>query len=278
DYPEMFAGENGLETLREVQPINKILQRLLAGLIPIRAEAVDYSVVEIDDIERVVHNKLLDGLAVQCRPLEIVGVTEHLAYWKDIRRVLFSEAEFTLMGRVTRDGLYDTWTPVKLADLFHEVAPDLVAQINAASQAPLGTPQLTAPMASAEVQLNEALVKYVDALLGESGKKLVETQQSVLDAKVALLQKRAGSVSDQRTAFREVRDTLVGVVGVDVDVAPERDLELREAARRSAGLSLFPALGSVSTVSEPTPTPTPDPPSTNVSPRLLDVEVIAIYW
>lgn len=96
EYPDMFSASNSLDALREVRPINKILQRLLAGLIPIRAEAVDYSVVVLDGAEHVVHRALIEGLDLEARPLQIVGVTEHLAYWRDIRRVLFSEAEFVL--------------------------------------------------------------------------------------------------------------------------------------------------------------------------------------
>ena len=55
DYPNMFGADNGLAAIREVRPINKILQRLLAGLIPIRAEAVGYSVVDIGGVEGLVH-------------------------------------------------------------------------------------------------------------------------------------------------------------------------------------------------------------------------------
>ena len=118
DYPDMFAAGGGLTTLREVQPINKILQRLLAGLVPIRATAVDHVVAEIEGIEYVVHREVIKGLDLRTRPLEIVGVTEQEAYWKDLRRVLFSDAEFTALARISRPGLHDSWTPVKLADLF----------------------------------------------------------------------------------------------------------------------------------------------------------------
>lgn len=272
DYPEMFAVGNGLETLRQAQPINKILQRLLAGLIPVRAEAIDYSIVAIDDIETVVHNGVLDGLDLERRPLEVVGVTEHLAYWKDIRRVLFSEAEFTLLARVARDALHDTWTPVKLANLFHEVAPDLINQINTASRLPFGTTQLLTPAVSTETRLSDALRTYADALLGKSNQKLTAIERERLDVRIEILGQRASSVSEQRTAFREVKDLLIEFANVEVD--PDEDLELREAARSSVGLSLFPALGAAAPVAVATPTPV----APNKIPRLLDVEVIALYW
>lgn len=273
DYPDMFSGANGLSTLRAVQPINKILQRLLAGLIPIRAEAVDYSVVVIDGVEYVVHDELVQGLDLRLRPLEIVGVTEHLAYWKDIRRVLFSDAEFTLLGRVARDGLDDTWTPVKLADLFRELVPGLVEQINTASLVPFGTPRLAAPVASAETQLGDALRAYTNALVAESGNNLSETERGMVEARVAVLAKRVSSVSDQRAAFRELKGLLHDLGRVEV--SPERDLELRESSRATSGLSLFPVLAT-STAKPPAAMPIDAPD--RVGARLLDVEVIAVYW
>jgi hypothetical protein len=275
DYPDMFVAGNGLETLRQAQPVNKILQRLLAGLIPIRAETVDYSVVTLDGDEHVVHSKLLEGLDIEKQPLEIVGVTEHLAYWKDIRRVLFSDTEFTLMGRVARDSLDDTWTPVKLADLFHEVVPDLVHQINSASRAPFGAPQLVVPpVGGPESKLAKALRQYADSLLAESGKELTELDSQRVTAQIADLKARNSSMSDQCAAFRNVKELLSQLVNVVTE--PERDLELREAARASAGLGLFPALNSMNMVSaKPSST---DPVDSSTGKRLLDVEVIAIYW
>lgn len=272
DYPDMFAADNGLAAIREVGPINKILQRLLAGLIPIRAEAIDYSVVDIDGVEHVVHNELTVGLDLPSRPLEIVGVTEHLAYWRDIRRVLFSDAEFTLLGRVARDGLARTWTPVKLADLFHDLVPGLVDQINAASSAPFGTPQLVTPLATTETPMGTALRAYADALLAESDKKLSKTKRETVDASISVLEKRSTSVSDQRAAFRQVKD-LLGELA-KVKVAADRDLEIRESARVSAGLSLFPALSATNAAPAIVRAPTDDKDGS----RLLDVEVIAIYW
>lgn len=272
DYPEMFATGTGSEILSKTQPIEKILERLLTGLIPIRAEAIDYSVVVIDDVEYIVANEVLGELDLDRQPLEIVGVTEHLAYWKDIRRVLFSDAEFTILGRVGRDALHDTWTPVKLADLFKGIAPDLVSQINSASTTLFDTTQILNPKDTSEARLGTALQSYAEALLQDSNITLSTTQQKNLDGKVESLRTRTSSVSDQRSAFQEVNNFLVNSAGIEIDA--NKDLECRESARSSAGLSLFPTLNHTSSVS------IPSSPSTNSSsrPRLLDIEIIAIYW
>jgi hypothetical protein len=273
DYPDMFAAGNAIASLREIQPINKILERLLAGLIPIRAVAVDYSVVNISAVEYVVHNELLQGIDLKREPLRVVGVTDHLAYWKDLRRVLFADAEFTILGRVARSGLQSSWTPVKLADLFQDFTPGLVDQINAAGRMPFATSQLTSPINANDAHLVTALQAYSTAALADVGMKLKRDEKATLAARIAELRTRSGSASDQRSAFAAVGGLLKEIAGIKIE--PARDLELREEARMLSGLSMFPALAS----SAPAP-PRGDTLAANKvhDEHLLDVEVIAIYW
>lgn len=128
--PEPFITRDVTKMLNDARPMNKVLERLLAGLIPIRAEAVDFEVLVVNGEEYIVYKEAAKEWDGDRRPLVIVGVTEHIAYWKDIRRVLFSDADCRLLCRASRAGLHRSWTPVKLADLFRHVAPDLVDQIN----------------------------------------------------------------------------------------------------------------------------------------------------
>jgi len=74
----------------------------------------------------------------------------------------------------------------------------------------------------------------------------------------------------QREAFSGVNALVTGWTGVEV--APARDLELREAARASCKLPYLPVVEKASTVRRPV-TEVTEMPS-----RLLDVEVVAIYW
>jgi hypothetical protein len=270
DHPDMFAAGNALAGIHDLQPINKILQRLLAGLIPIRALAVDYEVVELGGTEYIVHKDLNRQVKLSARPLEIVGVTEHEAYWKDLRRVLFSDAEFTVLARISRPGLHATWTPVKLADLFADLTPGLVDQINAASRGAFSGIPSTSQESSAELRLGNALRAYADALVSELGGKLTDEQTTKIAREIELLKLRASTVSDQRSAFATVTDRVAGDLGVAP--TPDRALELREKARAAAGLSLFPGVASQLTTKPKHPDS--DPPEE----RLLDVDVIAIYW
>ncbi|SHV67555.1 Uncharacterised protein [Mycobacteroides abscessus subsp. abscessus] len=271
DYPEMFAAEGGLATLQEVQPINKILKRLLAGLVPIRAVAVDYVVVEIDEVKYLAHKQLIEGLKLKNQPLEIVGVTEQEAYWKDLRRVLFSEAEFTVLARISQSGLQESWTPVKLADLFTDVTPDLVEQINAAGRVPFSRASSKPVESAPDAKLAAALLHYVDSLLHEVSWSLEPDQEEAVAQRIAELKSRSATVSDQTSAFSLITSFVLELVGGELDSA--RALELRTAAREAVGLSLFPASSSLSHAA-----PTAPEPKEGDEPLLLDVEFVAIYW
>lgn len=271
DYPDMFAAERGLAMLREVQPINKILQRLLAGLVPIRAIAVDYVVADIDDTEYIVHKKLIEELDLKVRPLEIVGVTEQEAYWKDLRRVLFSDAEFTVFARISRSGLHDSWTPVKLADLFTEVAPNLIDQINAAGRVSFSKPVSSDNAGSLDLKLANALTCYKSALLNDLGVTLTPEQEERITLIIDDLKTRSVTVSDQTSAFSVLTKRVLEMT--DGEVTPAKALDLRTAAREEAGLSFFPQKASSAQIA-----PTVHEKLEDDNPRLLDVDFVAIYW
>ena len=79
-------------------------------------------------------------------------------------------------------------------------------------------------------------------------------------------------MSGQRAAFGALTDALEGFLAYRPEAA--RALALRDAARQKAGLSLFPAV-TAAAVTPVSAQSTDDPAE---APRLLDVDVIAIYW
>lgn len=272
DYPDMFGAEGALAKLHEVLPVNKVLQRMLAGLIPIRARAIDHVIVERDGVEALIHRDVIAGHEVKTKPLEIVGVTEHLAYWKDIRRVLFSDAIFTILARVSRPGLHDVWAPVKLADLFKQISPNLVAKISAASLISQNSVRTEdGSVSSTDLQLEAALRHYASERLKLSEHTLTDEQLKDLEPCFAYLRERSSAVSDQRGAFDKLDLKLERYVELNTD--PKQKLDLRKAARLEAGLSLFPSM----TVQSHSATKSSLHKDT-VDSRLLDVEIIAIYW
>jgi len=269
DFPgEMIQGISGLP---EAGMINKLLDRLLAGLIPIKSEAIDYAVVEVDDQEYVVHKDALMGLALPSRPLFIVGVTEHLAYWKDIRRVLFSGSVFTIMCRVSRDGLHDGWSPVKLTDLFGLVAPDLNTQLFNATKFIQPSTKAEEPEPVGDQRLAMTLMGYAAMLLAQRDQKLDEEQEALLRKEIKLQSLSVTTAEDQRAAFDAVRRRVRSLVGVRV--SPKVDIQLREKSRLEHGLPYFP------TAAEPVRQRVEVVQPIFKSPdRLIDTEVVAIYW
>jgi len=72
----------------------------------------------------------LGDAVVDVRRLQVVAVAEADLFWRDIRRVLFSGARYTVLARVSRDNIQTEWTPVKLVELLKDVVPDLAANFD----------------------------------------------------------------------------------------------------------------------------------------------------
>lgn len=273
EYPQM-AGPAGLAMLDEIEPVKKVLDRLLAGLIPIRATACNYVVATVDGHEYIVRSSTASELGVPIRPLEIVGVTEHIGYWKDIRRVLFSSGQFKLLCRVARPGLHETWTPVKVAHLFGDVAPNLVEQIDTLSKA--GTTGLDGPATGqSHLALVQALAAYAEQIASMTNQDLGPSAAVEL-IEIAARASDEASPSAQRQAFAAVRELIVAR-NPDSAPTPDQDLDARRIARHLAGLPVLPG-GSVVATAYSTPEHVADAPADTDVAKLIDVEVVAIYW
>lgn len=273
EYPQM-AGPSGLAMLDEIEPVKKVLDRLLAGLIPIRAKVCNYAVATLNGQDYVVRSSTAAEFGVAVRPLEVVGVTEHIGYWKDIRRVLFSSAQFKLVCRVARPGLHESWTPVKVAHLFGDVAPTLVEQIDTLSKA--GTAGLHGfPVGQSHLTILRALAAYADEIAptATDGIRCAETIDLI---EIAARISDEASPTAQRQAFAEVRDLLVER-NPGLALTPEQDLNARQSAREAAGLPALPGGAVVATATSGQDDLPDDPAKSDVA-KLIDVEVVAIYW
>lgn len=177
-----------------------------------------------------------------------------------------------MLCRVSRSGLHGSWTPVKLADLFQSVTPDLVEKINSVGNVPFAAVGTGSTENVNQARLGTALRTYCDAVLADIGKQLTDEQADAVDQLIVKLKLGAATVSGQRAAFGVLTDTLEELFGRRPEAA--RALVLRDEARQSAGLSLFPSVPAAAVAAIPTRT-TDDPED---GPRLLDVDVVAIYW
>ena len=105
-----------------IKTAQDVFRAMLAGLIPIRAKATELVAVQKEGEYQVVAKGALSE-GEESVPLFLVGVTEHSNYWKDIRRVLFSRATYTVLARIGKSGLQDEWKASKLADIFDFIPP-----------------------------------------------------------------------------------------------------------------------------------------------------------
>lgn len=255
--------------IAEMRQINDVLERLLAGLVPLRGRLVDYRLVDVRGRELIVHRRLLEGLDLESSDLSLVGVAARERFWKDLRLVVFSGARYTMFSRIGRPGVHRTWNPVKLAEPLREIAPHLADQLQQ-----LG-PQLQSAMRSKVPGdlpidgrgdlMRRALIHY-----GQAGAALVGATFSAEDMESAglLSQEQCARYTDvesQREAFglvtAQLRDRFAA------ELSSEQAQQLRWAALRSAGLverfdSDPPALGGPAQSDH----------------RLVEVEPVAIYW
>ncbi|MCF8880278.1 hypothetical protein L5876_10670 [Hyphobacterium sp. SN044] len=274
ESPLFFMNQVRFSDVYQARNANKIITKLLAGLIPIDGVATDYFVIDYNNECYIIHNDALDTSGLNGLPLKVVGVTEHLAYWKDIRRILFADNEFTMLCRVAKPGLQTEWNPIKVADIFREFAPDLALQVEAASRSAM-TQSASTSRPSVEPRITHlvlALQSYKDALI--MNKKLIPTtnQSQKMNNFIAQMNFTNTSAEAQREAFWQIRAFIEGAF--EVKYEPIEDLEIRNAVRAEHNLSLF-----IQDYNPPSQrVAAPEDLRSSTKANLLDVEVVAIYW
>ncbi len=269
DFPEMLDHSDAREGMAKLVPGNRFLQRFLAGLVPVRATATSHVVVESDGAEFVVPASDALALGLKARPLVIVGVTEQSSYWRDVRRVLFARSQFTMLCRVGRNGLSDSWEPVKLSEVLKEVLPTFPGLIADVGRTGLS---LTSSM-PAQVEplaIAGALNCFVDYVEASSPPGLTTEGLAAARAVIAVSAAELPmNLTDQNGAFRLV---VAELQEHGCNWTGDEWLNLQMQARESAGLALFEEQNS--TVVAPESSIGSEP----TEERLLDTEVIAIYW
>lgn len=275
ESPMLFMEHIEFTDLYQAKNANKIVNKLLAGLVPVEGVVSDYHVVRYGSDQFVVHKDITKNINVNSAPLRIVGVTEHLAYWKDIRRILFADNEFTMLCRLSKNGIQNDWNPIKAADIFKEFAPDLAKHIEVSSRSAMlqsASGQQEENIEPVVANLTFALAKYEDKFLGQLDHGLTNDQLAELDLAISILPVDSFTAEGQRSAFAAVKAMIENRTGLTIE--PSADLDLRESIRKSLKIPLFPQLtqakrqatesgGTVAQVEEV---------------NLLDVEVVAIYW
>lgn len=269
----------------KIRSVASLLDSLLAGLVPIRARLVDFEKTRICNRDILVHRSLLRQMPPDEVPeaysVFLVGVAQRDLFWKDIRRVLFSKARYTVFGRLANDGLTDKWNPVKMADVFAGITSDFDEMIRGLGDelmsgfnrgvhsAPAGTKDDGFPdiLNHNATRGKRMLTEYVASIVRYHKQDIKPIDMEDLTR----VSSRAGnwmdSVDSYRPVFAEVTNRVDTSLGTETPPGVAHDLRLR--AIPTLSLDASPKLDGV-TIGE-----------INTAPRcewFLDSEIVAIYW
>jgi hypothetical protein len=273
---DILREESG--DLAQAMAANRMIEKLLAGLIPIRALVVDFVVLEVGDKPLLVRRELLTQLAETERPavgsVYLVGVAQESLFWKDIRRILFSNSRFRVLCRLAQQGLQNSWTPVKLVDVLSVVMPDLAGQVDIAvrgalaamSNATAGTDGRAEQSSSA---MRTALIEYGTALATHSGNSLSEEDLVQRGMPSPDHCASFATIKGRREAFAAMTGFVEERFGIERD--PIVEAHYRSAALLDAGLGLE---GQLIDFAEPSQALQQQASNE----WFLDAEFVAMYW
>ena len=271
--------------LPEIRSVARLLDSLLAGLVPIRGRLVDYVWIRLCGRDVLVHRSLLSQLPAdalpEAYPVFLAGVAQRDLFWKDIRRVLFSQARYTVFSRIATNGLIDRWSPVKMADVFSGIASDFDEMIRGLGDELMsgfkrGVRSATirtvgdtpATILNPDAQRGQLLLMNYVASLATYHK--LDMEPDVIEA-LTREDSRAknwlDSVDSYRPVFAEVTKKLDDSQEVKTPQNVAHDLRSQALHRLSVDKIVKP---DGSTVRDNHPGPACE--------RFLDSEIIAIYW
>ena len=278
---EHLLGDDVAAQLPQVRSLVRVLEGLLAGLVPVRARLVEYKSAKIGDREVLIHEKLLNqietGDLCGLRSVYVVGVAERDLFWKDIRRVLFSGAECTVFCRVAIKGLANKWHPVKVANVLAGIVPNFDELMVDLSEMARNT------MADTVVSESTALngdrqpgkgiaLAYAELLAGHHGCPLTPQMADSITQVIPSSEDWLGSVDKRRSVFAEVTQVVEAALGVESGADGETRVGFRQAALSEAGF-----VGALA-VEGPGVSRRERGLTTDRDDVFLDTEIIAIYW
>lgn len=274
EFFKLSENISDLNGYSEIKWQIELLQQLLAGLIPIKAEILNYHALKVGNDTYLVHEDKVKVTEVSSSKIKVnlVGVTELSAYWKDIRRVLFSNQEFRILCRISRPGLVQDWNPIKLLDLFGNVFPQkeihnlkeilklLSYNVDAASTAETDN--------DANSKMRLALEEYIKSSCKHARREIGRDEVKGIIDKVLKGNLDEGAMGGRKVLYEKVDGELASL---DIDVPSDIRVTFREGSNKKAGLShrLFTSA----------PSETKKVEEKSVAEELfIEAEIIAIYW
>lgn len=282
DLPQSIVALH--EQVVPVESMVRLIERFLVGLIPIESRAIEFITFTYGEQEYIVHRALLRALRPSERPptgdLYIVGVTERDLYWKDIRRILFSKPQVTVLVRVGTDKVQTEWNEVKLLDLLGELDPTAVSKVREGLLG-IDSTSVSGPTHQTEDVLYEKRVEALEyharrvlqSSLGDENSTAHRTDIiTAISAKAREEAQNFDSSEARRRAFREIEGMIASGIGFHLD--PDLGPELRTKSLLACGLDRHGHLeaGSQSALSILAAD------SENDQERYIDSEIISISW
>jgi hypothetical protein len=268
DHQEEFGLSAGL--FATVSAFNDVLERLLIGLVPVRARVTEYVVLRHSGAAYLVRRSLLCPTVLadpSVDEVDVVAVTDRALYWRDLRHVLFSSSPYTVLCRIKADGLKDEWNPVKMLDILDGIVPgisDNLKGVMALTSSDVGGDEGSSVEVTPEKKRMEALYRFAEDVAAEN---------SISSPRELLREAGVPSVADcdtsaelaaQWEAFDRVAEVVTGKAPKDLDRAMV--LRLRTQAIDSSGADPeIPIRGGA----------LPDPQERA---QLLECDIVAIYW
>lgn len=265
DYPAIVQDKAAALVVKEGSLVTKVLERLLVGLIPLKAEINGLAAGEVDGVVVAAPSEFFAANGIVSTPVSVVGVTEQAKYWRDVRRVPFSKSRFTVLGRISRSGVQPSWTPVKLTEVMRDIAPQFPDMITQVGRVGYSTP-VNAREETNRAALERALLHFALAAGGEQA----AARQNEIEAFARSQRTQADTLTQQGMAFDALGDWMVqsGIV----DAVAQDARVLRSQARRASGLKANSAATAL------TDFVNPNPPEESAPEALIDLEIVAVYW
>lgn len=268
--PAVF-GLDDISQLGEVRVMSRMVEKLLAGLVPVRGQLLDYSMIELDGRELLVHRAVDASFVGEHNRLQpfVVGVAEGSLFWKDVRRVLFAGSSYRVLGRVARDGFQPSWTPVKLVDVMRDVMPEFAVMMDEMNHGVL--PAMSRAVAGQQhdptgAHVPQALLTYAELLVDRTEDDSATAGLVPEELVGAVPPVGELSIPQWRELCSPITARLEEKTGITID--PSVASECRIAAIAAAGL--LPGQDS-----KPTSATSASRASNE---RYLDAEIVAVYW
>ena len=276
DNEEIF-GHAISSQLPQMRAMAQLLEGLLVGLVPIRGRLANYTSANIGGHNVLIHDSVLHQISPEARPetqtAYVVGVAERDLFWKDIRRVLFSNARYTVFCRLATEGLADSWHPVKVADVLAGIVPqfdELIRQFSEEARIAMTTAySSSSPTVQRGDNGSQVLKQYITLLASHHCQTLTPAVIEGLIQGVSPPVDWLSSVDGRRPIFAETTRRVEAAL--EVETSNEVIYELRIAAAVETGVDEVPDPKVPRGISQAQPQVTgPE--------RFLDTEIVAIYW